>query len=662
MAQSRKGITLWQATFAALHQQYLGSLLALLLLAELIFLFFFRQVNLDEGWYLWASKLVYEGKLLYRDFAYTQTPVLPYVYGLFQRLFGEGLYQGRALTLGLSLVTFGLSAATAQRLAGPWGALFCLALLATAFFALAQFTYTATYALTAFLFAAALYVSLSNRPESQRNLWAALLLVTAIGVRLSVVAALPPFLLYLVLSSQRRFSAGVQVMVATTAWLVLLLGLFWWLSGDNMIYDILGFHTDRLLRTDWHLLRIDYVVRKTSEDFIGLIGLCVAGAGVGVVQLWRGRRSPASPHPREGWLLIALFGMTMALFVVHLIPRTTDSYYNALQAPLMSVSGGIVLARWLQGESRGRRRLIGLLIGLVILTHGVRQLQAFLRDGFLLFPLRNRIEIVRSAADLLRSYTKANDPLLSFSPHLALEAGLRVPPGYEMAIFAYRPTWSNAEVVQYHVVNNERLLRDLTSARAAAVALTQFDFEQLYGEREAVQTILQDRYRWFATVAGFGPYGDDLQLYLPPQFGEPTTQVALRVALDEGITLLGFDLARRTVRQEEQLHLALQWHAVRKPSRDYTVFVQLLDRAGVLAVGWDNQPCRNTCPTTSWHTGEFIRDEYTLSLAPLQRGEVYTLQVGLYDPATQQRLSVYDQEGEPVGDSIVLTTVQSERK
>ena len=69
---------------------------ALLLLTaiELLALLLIRTVNLDEGWYLWASKLVYAGQVLYRDFAYTQTPLLPYVYGAFQLLFGEGLYQG----------------------------------------------------------------------------------------------------------------------------------------------------------------------------------------------------------------------------------------------------------------------------------------------------------------------------------------------------------------------------------------------------------------------------------------------------------------------------------------------------------------------------------------------------------------------------------------
>ena len=95
--------------------QIAERVLVALIVVELALLALVRSVNLDEGWYLWASKLVYEGQWLYHDFAYTQTPLLPYVYGLWQRLFGEGLYQGRVLTILLTIATWLISAASAAR-------------------------------------------------------------------------------------------------------------------------------------------------------------------------------------------------------------------------------------------------------------------------------------------------------------------------------------------------------------------------------------------------------------------------------------------------------------------------------------------------------------------------------------------------------------------
>ncbi|MCB0127517.1 MAG: glycosyltransferase family 39 protein, partial [Caldilineaceae bacterium] len=172
---------------AASTLRWMTISLVLLLTTELLLLLIYRRINLDEGWYLNAAKLVYEGKVLYQDFAYTQTPVLPYVYGLFQQLFGIGLYQGRILTVLLALGAFLLSAATARRLAGPRAGVIALALLATSFFAATQYTYTATYALTAYFLAAAFYVALLDWRPDLRNALATLFLCLAVGTRLSTV-------------------------------------------------------------------------------------------------------------------------------------------------------------------------------------------------------------------------------------------------------------------------------------------------------------------------------------------------------------------------------------------------------------------------------------------------------------------------------------------
>src|SRR5690606_37005983 len=112
-----------------------ASILCMGILATFLFLLYFRRVNLDEGWYLGAAKLVYAGKALYRDFAYTQTPLLPYLYGLLQPVFGLGIYQGRFLTVLLGLTAWLLSAVSAYRIGGWRAGVCCLALLATSFFA-----------------------------------------------------------------------------------------------------------------------------------------------------------------------------------------------------------------------------------------------------------------------------------------------------------------------------------------------------------------------------------------------------------------------------------------------------------------------------------------------------------------------------------------------
>ena len=57
-------------------------------------------VNQDEGWYLYAARLVGEGKVPYRDFFFTQGPILPYIYSALPI---HGLLSGRLATIGFSL-------------------------------------------------------------------------------------------------------------------------------------------------------------------------------------------------------------------------------------------------------------------------------------------------------------------------------------------------------------------------------------------------------------------------------------------------------------------------------------------------------------------------------------------------------------------------------
>ena len=46
----------------------------------------FGNLNQDEGWYLYAAQRVAEGAMPYRDFFFTQGPVMPYVYGALEQV------------------------------------------------------------------------------------------------------------------------------------------------------------------------------------------------------------------------------------------------------------------------------------------------------------------------------------------------------------------------------------------------------------------------------------------------------------------------------------------------------------------------------------------------------------------------------------------------
>lgn len=638
-----------------LYLGFVASLLVVSILATFLLLLFFRRVNLDEGWYLGAAQRVYNGQFLYRDFAYTQTPLLPYVYGLVEPLWGLGLYQGRLLTILLGLLGWWLSVVSAFRLGGRRAALYCLALLATSFFAATQYTYTATYALTACLMAAAIDVSLRDWPTRRQAVLAALLMSLAVTVRLSAIVALPPFLLYLLLRSREWHVTLLWSVLTTVVTLGLILGGYWWLSGELMIYDIWGFHLDRILRPKWRLEKIRLRTVKTAIDFAVpiLLGGCAT-----LWLLWQ-LRHQGWTKIRTSALLVAtaLMACAVALFVAHIVPRTTDSYYNSLQVPMLCTAGGVVLA--LLDQSLQRQLAYSLAVGLLLLN-GITQGYATWRDGALPFPFQNQITVVRQAAQIIARYTPPDATLLSFNQHLALEANRPTPPGYEMAIFSYRPTWSAEQARAYKAINNDLLFADLAGDFGhshGAVAFTEFDLGQIYGERDRFFALLAEHYRWWYTIENFGPYGDVLHLYFPPQFQPPQPQTQQEQPLGDGIRLFGYDLLREAQGGAEVVKVGLYWHSKQKPSADYTVFLQLLDANGALVWGWDNPPCRRTCPTTSWQPGEYLRDEYTVPLDVLSPGATYTLVAGMYNPATGQRLPLLSPGEEVVGDFMTLTTL-----
>ncbi|MCK6625601.1 MAG: glycosyltransferase family 39 protein [Anaerolineae bacterium] len=118
----------------------------------------------------------------------------------------------------------------------------------------------------------------------------------------------------------------------------------------------------------------------------------------------------------------------------------------------------------------------------------------------------------------------------------------------------------------------------------------------------------------------------------PPPLAE-TVQASFQVG-DAPINLIGFELASVT---RAQLDFKLAWQTNQTPSTDYTVFAQLLDLENKLVASFDRPPLDGDYPTSTWWPGQIIIDPRTIPLRGTPPGE-YRLIVGLYDPATQQRL------------------------
>lgn len=160
-------------------------------------------LNQDEGWYLYAANLVSEGRVPYRDFFFTQGPVLPYVYSFFTDIWRtNGLLGARIFNLLIGLMGLLFASLLADRLKKGAG-LIAFVLLATNLYHLYYLTIPKTYALAAF------FVSLAFFLLSFEGLWttffAALFLAFAAGTRISLGAILPVIACALLLRGFRDF-------------------------------------------------------------------------------------------------------------------------------------------------------------------------------------------------------------------------------------------------------------------------------------------------------------------------------------------------------------------------------------------------------------------------------------------------------------------------
>lgn len=101
--------------------------------------------------------------------------------------------------------------------------------------------------------------------------------------------------------------------------------------------------------------------------------------------------------------------------------------------------------------------------------------------------------------------------------------------------------------------------------------------------------------------------------------------------------------------------MTLYWLSPRRPDKDYKVFVHLRDLADQQMISQhDGDPVYGFTPMTRWEPGELIADEHLLPLpANLQPG-TYQLWVGMYDPASGERLISVDPPGQ---DRLAIGTV-----
>ncbi len=145
----------------------------------------------------------------------------------------------------------------------------------------------------------------------------------------------------------------------------------------------------------------------------------------------------------------------------------------------------------------------------------------------------------------------------------------------------------------------------------------------------------------------------------PATFQRPANiQHPLLARLGSSVELVGYSLSDERPQPGQKVELTLYWQATALVEGNYKVFTHLVGEGEQIVAQHDSIPAGGRLPTSAWQKGEYITDRHPLTVPADVPPGVYRLQIGLYDEANGQRLPVFDEEGQPIGDRVLLGSIR----
>jgi hypothetical protein len=480
--------------------------------------FWFGNLNQDEGWYLYAALESARGRLPYRDFFFTQGPVMPLLYGWLAPLWSPwGVAGGRLLSGVLGLGGGVLTALLAARLlpAGRKvaGATVAWVLIAGCTYHSYFTTLPKTYALAAVLLMGG-YLALTATQRAPRGLpmAAGVLLALAAGTRLSLGMALAVTGLWLLGNRRHLGRAWFWFGVGGVLGLAAVYAPYLALAPDQFRFAN-SFHTGR--DTGGGLL---FVAGSVSRCVRGYLPLALLTSVLAVAWMDGRRRLvvAAADASAPAWPTLWVLSF-VAIFSVHLVSPYPYDDYQVPVMPLLAAATGVWLFR-LPGVAAVRPATVVwsvvLAAGLAAFASPINQEWFVIRQDrfWVVTKPQSDLALLRRVGRWIREATPPDKPLLTQDVYLAVEAGRRVPAGFEMGPFGYFPKLDDAQADTCHVLNRAGLERALATTDAPVAAFSGYALsigapsmrELPATEQHALWQVVARRYDRLECVPDFG--------------------------------------------------------------------------------------------------------------------------------------------------------------
>lgn len=438
----------------------------------------FRLIDGDEGFYLLAAKLVFQGKRLYSDFFFTQMPLVPFVYGSWMKLTGNTWTSTRLLSGAFAAALGCLLYWHVARITKSWLA-GCLAALLFAFSAPAVvwFTVVKTYSISTLLLFGA-YLAVWEGSGKWTLTVSGLLFALTVDSRLYLAGIAPVLLLAIyarraelanLSAAYARFFAGLALgLVPNLYWLVR--------DPGNYYFNNLGFHA---FRSGEGLIG-DYGEKlATLLQVIGLGGLNESGdwSGLpfGLLVLANGisfavhRRLPG---PRV-WPAMYIGA---AVILVSALPTPSYQQYFCVAVPFLIV-GAVTFAL---DASRYRAGLLALVaVAIAEFSFLAFDLRRYLATGVGVAgvdvresAINWRVPSVREISRELDRQVVPGEPVMSFWPGYLVESQATSFPGMETHVGLFiADDLTPAQLAQYRILSEAGIDANLKRHNPRVVVL-----------------------------------------------------------------------------------------------------------------------------------------------------------------------------------------------
>jgi len=462
----------------------------------------FAQLNSDEGWYLYAAKQVYEGQRPYQDFAFTQMPLLPYIYGL-GLLFWKSMYAGRLISFLIFCTSLILIYQISQETFKPESFLWLLLIFTVYPDGFYFDTIVKTYALTLFLFVLSFYVWISDLKSEIKYPVLFFILLLGIFMRLTfafyaIVVGIVAILEIWKLKDKSR----IYLFVLVSCLPLLLWGASFLYPNPNLpvwnIYSYnasihgMGFSSDALNNFFPHLRGFLRYARPFRFIGISLILSIASSAYYG--DLNQGQKSK-------------LFLAALACFSFAALHFFGESPLLEYYVPVILFL--LVLSIWFLFSFTTVKSGINTLILWASRTVLAFIVIAWMTAGkfgianYNLYQGNPPIRTLQEIANVVNQYDPSGSIFALEGLYVAVEANRNVLPGLSMAQFSVLDLGTK-EVSEIHLVNPEMVADLLKSSNTKLLILTEREIDGLEKSINSFDNILETNYVNVFEIGHFG--------------------------------------------------------------------------------------------------------------------------------------------------------------